>query len=236
MSHDRRLGCLIGAAVIDDGISPHDLHDETWIGPTVDGRVKVVEHGAQFMLLVEKRNIFDSLVQDRFHVNHPCIMATGNGYPGRWFREVLRELHDQLRLPFYVLADNDPAGYALFFLIARGGARCQGAGNPALAIPHTRFLGLRAADFRQMGLSASVGIELSETERDLLARLKSAPWLRSDEIWQRELKLMSRNGFKVEMEALCSVGESFLAEEYLPRRLAAGEHLLLSNSSLGESK
>jgi DNA topoisomerase-6 subunit A len=164
------------------------------------------------MMLVEKNTIFERLREDDFATKNHCLLLCGNGFPGRSFRLFVRQLHDQLRLPFYVLADNDPAGYELFFLTAR-------------EFPEAVYLGLRVRDYELLGLSDWVQIALSGAEREQLRVLKARPWLRSDVAWQHELDALLKRGFKVEMEALCSVSVSCFADSYLPKRLAAADHL-----------
>src|SRR5260370_42278894 len=111
--HTRRLGWgyVTAPATIDDGSGRHDLRTATWKGPAADwnGHLQVIDHNARFFLLVEKYNGFARLVQDGFHLTNACVLATGNGYPGTGFRALIRRLYEQLNVPLYVLADNDPA-------------------------------------------------------------------------------------------------------------------------------
>ncbi len=37
--------------------------------------------------------------------------------------------------------------------------------------------------------------------------------------WQKEIELMLKNGFKLEVEALITKGISYVTEEYVPARL-----------------
>ena len=43
--------------------------------------------------------------------------------------------------------------------------------------------------------------------------------------WQKELDLMLKNGFKLEVEALISKDISYVTEQYVPARLAEGNFL-----------
>jgi DNA topoisomerase-6 subunit A len=216
MPHERRLGSITGPITLSDERGSHDLRASAWIGPH-DGwnnAVTVAEHRAQSLMLVEKNTIFARLQADNFATKHHCVLFCGNGFPGRSFRRFVRQVYDQLPLPFYVLADNDPAGYELFFLTAR-------------ELPRAAHLGLRVRDYELLGLDDCAQIALSEAEREKLRDLKARPWLKSDADWQQELSALLQRGFKVEMEATYSVSVSCLAERYLPERLAAADHLRL---------
>lgn len=155
-------------------------------------------------------------------------MACGNGYPGRSFRRILCQIHKQIALPFYVLADNDPGGFEFFFLVCRGTARSSDFGGTRghpLAIPEAAYIGLRASDYDRMAMERWAYINLNERERIQLDRLSSCDWLNPNTPWQDEFRAMRLRGFKVEMEATYALSRSYLAKTYLPARIAAGDHL-----------
>jgi DNA topoisomerase VI subunit A len=205
---------------------------ETWIGPNSEreGILGEIE-SVQLILMVESRSVFQRLIEDQFHGKNSCILVTAGGYPSRRFRCALKGLRERLNVPFYLLADNDPAGYLSFFLLARGVARRLGHPKYSEAIPAARFIGLRANDFHQLNMSTCAIIDLSECEQEALLQLKLKPWLKDDLGWQHEFDQMQQNGFKVEMEALYSISVDFLAEKYLPNRLAEGKYLELSRTT-----
>jgi DNA topoisomerase VI subunit A len=214
LPHQRRLGSITGPITLHDEEGSHDLRASAWSGPRdgSGGGISVVEHDAQSMLLVEKNTIFARLRDDDFATKNHCVLCCGTGFPGRSFRALVGQLHQQLQLPFHVLADNDPAGYQLFFLTAR-------------EFPAAAYLGLRVRDYELLGLPDWVQIALTDAEREQLRGLKARPWLKSDVAWQLELDGLLQRGFKVEMEALCTVSVSCFADCYLPERLAAKDHL-----------
>jgi DNA topoisomerase-6 subunit A len=155
------------------------------------------------------------------------LLACGNGYPGRSFHRVLRSLHDQLAIPFYVLADNDPGGIFFFFLIARGVVRRRSKPDKSIAIRDACFLGLRTEDPARIGLADIVHINLSENEITQLLQLKTTGWIASRTQWLREIEQLQARGTKVEVEALGVLSLSYLAETFLPNRLASGDGLRL---------
>jgi len=229
MTHRRRHGYLTGPLVIEKDHQRIDLRASVWSGPTGTpaNPISIVAHDAKFILLVEKQHTFDRLIEHGFHRTNPCVLASGGGCPGRSFHAVLRHLHDALNIPFYVLTDGDPAGYVLFFLIARGTARRNAIPNAALAIPDARFLGLRAGDCERLKIPECVYMCLNDEEIEKLEHLEASPWLREGQAWRREFDEMRAHGFKVELEALIAFSKSYLAQSYLPERLAAGDYLRL---------
>ncbi|HEX5244360.1 MAG TPA: hypothetical protein VFW23_13940 [Tepidisphaeraceae bacterium] len=181
------------------------------------------------MLLVEKRTIFERLVTDRFPEKNDCLLATGGGFPGRAFRAALHSIHEQIQVPLHVVTDNDPAGYELFLLVTRGeGSAARESAE--IAIPSAAFLGLRAAHVNRYGLDHRVQIKLTQNEQIALNGLRKCSWLAHDNDWQNEISALLRRGSKVELEALCFLSLSFLAETYLPDRLRADDHLRLKRT------
>ena len=51
------------------------------------------------------------------------------------------------------------------------------------------------------------------------------PWFLHKKPWQKELDLMLKNGFKLEVEALISKDISYVTEQYVPERLEEGNFL-----------
>ena len=226
MLPELRHDYLIGPIVMSDRDGRCALHDRIWEGPRALREFTVAEHDAKFVLLVEKHTIFARLAADQFHRKNACLLACGAGYPSHDFRCDLRRLHDQLQLPFFVLADNDPAGYLLFFLIARGVARRDSKPKQAIAIPEAAFLGLRTRDTSRLDLEPA-RIDLRESEFQQLRQFRENTWLQPSPQWQEEFDQLLDRKTKVEMEGLSVLSWDYLSGSYLPERLAAGDHLYL---------
>ena len=61
-----------------------------------------------------------------------------------------------------------------------------------------------------------------ETLRRLVKRAKQIakyPWFEKKRAWQKEIQLMLKNAFKLEVEALISKDISYVTETYVPERL-----------------
>ena len=179
---------------------------------------------AKFILHVEKDTVWRRFNEDKFWREHKCILTHGGGQPPRGVRRLLHRLHDELKLPVYCLLDNDPWGYYIYSVIKQGSINLAYE-SQRMAIPNARFLGLRSTDFERCALSNSVRITLNDTDRKRAKQIAAYPWFASKKPWQREIKQMLDNGFKLEVEALISKDISYVTEEYTPQRLEDGDWL-----------
>lgn len=173
---------------------------------------------AKFILHVEKDTVWQRFNEDKFWRAHKCILTHGAGQPPRGVRRMLYRLHDELKLPVYCLLDNDPWGYYIYSVIKQGSINLAYE-SQRMAIPDARFLGLRSIDFERCELSDSVKINLNDTDRKRAKQIANYPWFAKKKEWQKEIKKMLDNGFKLEVEALMSKDISYVTEEYTPKRL-----------------
>ena len=111
-------------------------------------------------------------------------------------------------------------GLTEFAAARRGGAR-----RTCPPIPDARFLGLRSLDYGRCQLSPSVQIKLNEQDIKRAKQIAQYPWFANKKPWQKEIELMLKNGFKLEVEALISKDISYVTEEYVPARLKEGQFL-----------
>jgi DNA topoisomerase-6 subunit A len=88
-----------------------------------------------------------------------------------------------------------------------------------MSIPDAKYLGLRSIDFERCGLSPSVQIRLNENDRKRAKQIAKYPWFEGKPKWQKEIKTLLDNDFKLEVEALINKGISFVTETYVPERL-----------------
>ena len=179
---------------------------------------------AKFVLHVEKDTVWQRFNEDRFWQTHKCILTHGSGQPPRGVRRLLHRLHTELKLPIYCLLDNDPWGYYIYSVIKQGSINLAFE-SQRMAIPDAKYLGLRSIDLERCGLSDSVKINLNETDRKRAKQIASYPWFAKKKAWQKEIKQMLDNGFKLEVEALISRDISYVTEEYTPARLAEQDWL-----------
>lgn len=179
---------------------------------------------AKFVLHVEKDTVWRRFNEDRFWRKHKCILTHGGGQPPRGVRRMLHRMHNELKLPVYCLLDNDPWGYYIYSVIKQGSINLAYE-SKRMAIPDARFLGLRARDFERCSLSKSVQIALNDIDRKRARQIAEYPWFVKKKEWQKEIKQLLDNGFKLEVEALISKDISYVTEEYAPARLKEGDWL-----------
>ena len=173
---------------------------------------------AKFILHVEKAAVWQRFNEDDFWRKHNCLLTHGAGQPTRGVRRLLYRLNNELKLPVYCLLDNDPWGYYIYSVMKQGSINLAYESR-RMAIPGARFMGLRSKDFERCELNPSVTIKLSESDKKRTRQIASYPWFEKKRDWQKELKLMLDNDFKLEVESLISKDISYVTEEYVPQRL-----------------
>ncbi len=172
---------------------------------------------AEFVLLVEKGTQWNRLSEDKFWRRYNCILLTGNGQPPRGVRRLARRLHEEKRLPVYVLVDNDPWGYYIYSVVKQGSINLAFE-SQRMAIPKAKFIGLSSADPEHYGLPRTVGIKLNEKDINRARELLNYQWFQKAP-WQKEIKRMLSNGLKYELDALANKDFQYLTKKYLPRKL-----------------
>ncbi len=225
----KNAGAMVGEiTLIDSG----DTIDCTRMGSGGYSIPSIVEpeviqfrkHNAKFILHVEKDTVWRRFNEDKFWRKHKCILTHGGGQPPRGVRRLLHRMHRELGLPVYCLLDNDPWGYYIYSVIKQGSINLAYE-SKRMAIPDARFLGLRAIDFQRCGLSNSVKINLNDTDRKRAKQIAGYPWFENKKAWQKEIKQLLDNGFKLEVEALISKDISYVTEVYTPQRLEEKDFL-----------
>lgn len=182
------------------------------------------DNKAEFILHVEKDTVWRRFNEDKFWRTHNCLVTHGGGQPPRGVRRMLYRLHNELKLPVYCLLDNDPWGYYIYSVLKQGSINLAFE-SKRMAIPDAKFIGLRSIDFERFDLSASVKINLNDTDIKRAKQIAAYPWFTGKKAWQKEIELMLRNGFKLEVESLISKGISYVTETYVPERLAEKDWL-----------
>jgi DNA topoisomerase-6 subunit A len=180
--------------------------------------VQFVKCDAKFVLHVEKDTVWRRFNEDKFWKEHNCILTHGMGQPPRGVRRLLHRLHNELGLPIYCVLDNDPWGYYIYSVIKQGSINLAFE-SKRMSIPDAKYLGLRSIDFERCGLSPSVQIRLNENDRKRAKQIAKYPWFEGKPKWQKEIKTLLDNDFKLEVEALINKGISFVTETYVPERL-----------------
>jgi DNA topoisomerase-6 subunit A len=167
--------------------------------------------------LVEKGTQWNRLSEDKFWRRYNCVLLTGNGQPPRGVRRLARRLHEEYKLPVYVLVDNDPWGYYIYSVVKQGSINLAFE-SQRMAIPKAKFIGLSSADPERYELPRNVGIKLNEKDIARAKELLNYQWFQKP-AWQVEIKRMLASGLKYELDALANKDFQYLTKKYLPRKL-----------------
>jgi DNA topoisomerase-6 subunit A len=179
---------------------------------------------AKFVLHVEKDTVWQRFNEDRFWEKHNCILTHGAGQPPRGVRRLLQRFNQELKLPIICVLDCDPWGHYIYSVLKQGSISLAFESS-RLAIPEAKFLGIRAKDYEACSLSDAVKIDLSDNDVKRAKEIAAYPWFEHHKGWQKEIDMMLRNGFKMEVEAMTNKGISFVSETYVPQRLKAKDWL-----------
>ena len=179
---------------------------------------------ADFVLHVEKDTVWSRFNEDRFWETHNCILTEGSGQPPRGVRRLLHRLNKELGLPIYCLLDCDPWGHYIYSVIKQGSINLAYESR-RMAVPEAKFIGIRAQDYDRCGLTADVRIELNDRDITRAKQIAEYPWFENKRPWQKEIKTLLSNGFKMEVESLITKDISYVTETYVPERLKAKDFL-----------
>jgi DNA topoisomerase-6 subunit A len=217
-----RKGAMVGNLLINDSGDEIDLArlgSGGWAIPSIcePSTVKFVRNKAEYVLFVEKEAMFSRFNEDKFWRKHNCILMTSSGQATRGARRLLQRLANELKIPVYVVVDNDPWGLYIYSVLKQGSISLAYE-SMRLAVPGVRFIGMSALDYNKFKLTKAVEIKLSDKDITRAKEMKAYPWF-ADKKWQREIDATLSNGFKMEVDSFLTKGVSFISDEYLPKKL-----------------
>jgi DNA topoisomerase-6 subunit A len=223
-----RKGSVVGRLVIDDAGDRIDLARMGrggWSVPSIvePEVLKFLDCKAKFILFVEKDAVFTRLNEDGFWKSHNCILMTSLGQATRGARRLLQRMSQELKLPIYVLVDNDPWGLYIYSVLKQGSINLAYE-SMRMAVPNVRFLGMSSLDYEKFSLTSAVQIKLKNEDVARAEQMKAYPWFK-DKKWQREIQALLDHGFKMEVDGFLTKSISFITEEYIPKKLRDGDYL-----------
>jgi len=215
-------GAMVGPlTVVDTGdtIDLAHLGSGGWAVPSIveESVIQFKTSKAKFVLLIEKAAVWRRFNEDRFWQKHNCIIIHGGGQPPRGVRRLLYRMHQELKLPVYVLVDNDPWGYYIYSVVKQGSINLAYESR-RMAVPAARFIGMSSFDAERYDVPTAVTIKLNDRDISRAKEIARYPWF-AKRPWQKEIKHMLKRGLKLELEALSSKDFSFITETYLPSKL-----------------
>jgi DNA topoisomerase VI subunit A len=223
-----RRGLVVGKLSVNDAGDTIDLARMGrggWGIPSIcePDHLSFVKNSAEFILCVEKQAVWHRLNEDRFWEKHNCILMTSEGQAARGARRLLQRMAVELKLPIYVLVDNDPWGLYIYSVLKQGSINLAYE-SMRMAVPHVRFLGMSAFDYEKFTMPKAAEIKLTKEDITRAEQMKAYPWFK-DKKWQREIQGIVDNGFKMEVDSLLTKRISFITEEYIPKKLRDRDYL-----------
>jgi len=217
-----RKGSMVGPITIRDSGDTIDLRrmgSGGWAVPSIveENVIEFVKHEAKYILLIEKDAVWTRFNEDKFWRRERCIILQGGGQPPRGVRRLVQRLHSELKLPLYVLVDNDPWGFYIYSVMKQGSINLAYE-SMRMAVPDARFIGLSSFDKLTYKLPSNVAIKMDDGDVSRAKQMLAYPWFQAKQ-WQEEIQEMVKSGQKFELEALSRRGISFITEEYLPKKL-----------------
>ena len=174
------------------------------------------------ILLIEKGAVWRRFSEDRFWEKHKCMILHGGGQPPRGVRRLIWRMHNELKLPVFVLVDNDPWGYYIYSVVKQGSINLAFE-SQRMAIPDARFIGMSSFDMERFDIPRAVSIKLTEQDVRRAREILNYPWFNKKKgrtyPWRNEINHMLKLGVKLELEALSNKDFSFITEHYLPKKL-----------------
>ena len=217
-----RKGAMVGPITIVDSGDTIDLRrmgSGGWAVPSIveENVITFRKHEAKYVLLVEKGAVWTRFNEDKYWKRNNCVIVHGGGQPPRGVRRLVQRLHTELKLPVFVLVDNDPWGFYIYSVMKQGSINLAYE-SMRMAVPDARFIGLSSFDKEKYQLPNNVAIKMDDGDNNRARQMLAYPWFKHAR-WQREIQEMVKSGQKFELEALSRRGISFITEEYLPKKL-----------------
>jgi DNA topoisomerase-6 subunit A len=224
-----KRGSMVGPMVVVDAgdtINLGRMGSGGWSIPSIteDNIIQFKSCEAEYILLVEKEAVWHRLNEDKFWRKHKCVLVTGNGQATRGVRRLLQRMSTELKLPLYVLVDNDPWGLYIYSVIKQGSISLAYE-SMRMAVPDARFLGLRSRDFKRFKLSDDVCITLEKEDIARAKQMLAYPWFAAKH-WQQEVNDLLKANFKMEIEALSNKDISFVTDVYVPEKIKNSDWLV----------
>jgi DNA topoisomerase VI subunit A len=224
-----KRGSMVGPMVIVDAgdtINLGRMGSGGWSIPSITEEhvIQFKKCDAEYILLVEKEAVWHRLNEDKFWKKHKCMLVTGNGQATRGVRRLLQRMHTELKIPLYVLVDNDPWGLYIYSVVKQGSISLAYE-SMRMAVPSARFLGLRTRDYKNFKLSSDVCITLEKEDQNRAKQMLAYPWFEAKQ-WQTEINDMLKAGFKMEIEALSNKDISFVTDVYIPDKIKKRDWLV----------
>src|SRR5574342_1432518 len=177
------VGSMVGPMTIRDSGDTIDLRrmgSGGWGVPSIveQNVIQFGRHEARYVLLIEKDAVWSRFNEDKFWKRERCVIVQGGGQPPRGVRRLVQRLHSELRLPVYVLVDNDPWGFYIYSVVKQGSINLAYE-SMRMAVPAARFIGLSSFDKLTYKLPSNVAIKMNEKDNERAKQMLAYPWFQA---------------------------------------------------------
>ena len=189
-----------------------------------------IRTSATCILVIEKEGIYNRLSEDRFFERIPCILVTGKGFPDLATRVFVSTMHEYFELPVYGICDCNPFCVGVLRAYCWGSKRLGIDGEDRYSVP-IQWLGLRPSQVeilrKDQKLPTDVYQEMTGFDRKRLESFceESHEFHQNAPHRLKELVIMQKLGYKVELEAMQWMGMNYISNwlENILLRHALGE-------------
>jgi len=203
-----------------------DTIDCSKLGSSGYGIPSIVEKGvvdfekvkADYILVVEKEQTWNSLNQNKFWKQKNCIMVTGKGQPDRGTRRLVARLHKELDLPVYVFTDMDIWGYYIYSVYKQGSINLAHFSENS-AVPDAKFLGVKTSDVKKFDIPKEHWFAMKKVDFKRIKEIAAYDWFKGKKQWQQEFRALNDFKHGIEQDVLVAKGLKFMANEYLPYKM-----------------
>ena len=194
-----------------------------WMIPSdVDNGMEFLNVDADYVLVVEKDDMWQRLNEDKFWKKENCILVTPKGQASRGCRRLIRKLASK-KLPVYVFTDCDAWGWYIYWAIKTGSMNLAYLGSD-IATPEAKFVGVTMRDIKDYDFLSQLTINAKEVDIKRAEEMLSYEWISTHKDWVDELKTVLKTKKKLEQDALQGPRLSFVGD-YLREKIAKKKFL-----------
>ncbi|KAF7639335.1 TP6A_N domain-containing protein [Meloidogyne graminicola] len=178
------------------------------------------ESEAKAILILEKDSVFQCLLDEKFLELFPnTILITGRGYPDICTRRFLAYLSSQLpNISMFILTDADPYGVEIFLTYKYGSDRTW-IESGGVTLPNLKWIGLLPSDANNLPIPGNQLLSLTNSDKRRINKLSNKVLSIGENNVFDELSIMLSNNYKLEIEALYTLGNKFLSTVYLKYKM-----------------
>jgi len=228
--HANPKGTLYGDVTLRDKMHNNDQFNASKLGRggwSIMSRIEpeeieFVKVKAKYILMIETEAMYERLVEENYPQDNKCILVSTGGQAARGTRRLIARLHQEQGLPVYCFTDGDPYGWYIYSVVKQG-SMALAAHSEFMACPDAKFVGMTLDDIETYGLQ-NVTEKMKDGDVKRAKEMMEYPWFQNKE-WQEQLKKAVRDKVRIEQQALANKSLSFVATEYLPKKIKKQQFL-----------